>query len=357
MRRFKTYHPPGTAPGTLVHHAAARPGTLSFSLIDYTDREFVEEDVASVEACRPYLSRESKTWIQVNGVPDPDTLRSLGAQFELEDLALEDVLNAGQRPKLDVYGNQIFLVLSLPLQNDNSVEVVQISIFAGSNYVIVFNPLDSDPFEPIRKRLRPPNNNRLRTRSIDYLLYALIDLIIDAGFPILETFGERIEAIEEELLEAPSRETLAEIHDVRRELLLLRRLLWPQREVVGALLRGDLPLIEERTHVYLRDCYDHAVQIMDLQESFREMSTSLLDVYLSSITHRTNEIMRVLTIIATIFIPLTFIVGIYGMNFAHETSPWAMPELYWHYGYPMIWGVMLTVVAGMIWFFRRRDWL
>jgi magnesium transporter len=357
MPRFKTYHPPGTAPGTLTHRKPPRPGTLALTLIDYTDEDYVEEELASVEACRPYLSRESKTWIQVNGLPDPDTLRSLGAQFGLEDLALEDVLNAGQRPKLDVYGDQIFLVMSLPQQNDDGVEITQISIFAGHNYVILFNPLETDPFEPIRKRLRPPNNQRLRTRNIDYLLYAFIDLIIDAGFPVLEVFGERIERIEEELLDAPSRDTLAEIHEVRRELLLLRRLLWPQREVVGALMRGDLPLIEDRTHPYLRDCYDHAVQIMDLQESFREMSTSLLDVYLSSISHRTNEIMRVLTIIATIFIPLTFIVGIYGMNFAHEASPWAMPELHWYYGYPMIWGVMLAVVAGMFWFFRRRGWL
>lgn len=357
MRRFKTYHPPGTAPGTLTHRESTGPSALSLTLIDYTDEDFIEEDLASAEACRPYLSRDSKTWIQVNGIPDPGTLQSLGAQFDLEDLALEDVLNSGQRPKLDLYGDQLFLVLSLPLHNDDTVEVAQISIFAGSNYVILFNPLDGDPFEPIRRRLRPPNNQRLRTRNIDYLLYALVDLVIDAGFPVLEVFGERIERIEDELLDAPNQDTLAEIHDVRRELLLLRRLLWPQREVVGSLLRDDLPLIEERTHAYLRDCYDHTVQIMDLQESFREMSTSLLDVYLSSITHRTNEIMRVLTIIATIFMPLTFIVGIYGMNFAHQISPWAMPELHWYYGYPIIWAVMLAVVAAMLWFFRRRDWL
>lgn len=357
MPRFKTYHPPGTAPGTLTHRAPTGPGELSLTLIDYTDEAFIEEDLVSVEACRPYLARASKTWIQVNGIPDPDTLRSLGAQFELPDLALEDVLNSGQRPKLDVYEDQLFLVLSLPVERADVLEVAQISIFAGPGYVIVFNPLDTDPFEPIRRRLRPPNNLRLRTRNIDYLLYAVVDLVIDAGFPVLETFGERIERIEDELLEAPSQEALAELHEVRRDLLLLRRLLWPQREVVGALLRGELSLIEERTHPYLRDCYDHAVQIMDLQENFREMATSLLDVYLSSITHRTNEIMRVLTIIATIFMPLTFIVGLYGMNFAHPSSPWAMPELHWHYGYPMVWGVMLAVVAAMLWYFRRRDWL
>ncbi|MFU8817861.1 MAG: magnesium/cobalt transporter CorA [Pseudomonadales bacterium] len=357
MTRFKTYHPPGTAPGTLVPRTPAAAGGWSLSLTDFTDQELVEEQLESAEACTPYLSRESKTWIQVNGNPDEETLRTLGRQFDLQDLALEDVLNAGQRPKLDLYDDQLFLVLSLPRYRDGNLEVVQISIFAGENYLISFNPTETDPFEPIRKRIRPPNNHRLRTRSIDYLLYALIDLVIDAGFPVLELLGERIEQLEDDLLDKPGIETLAEIHRVRRELLLLRRRLWPQREVVSTLLRGDLPLIEEQTHPYLRDCYDHSIQIMDLLESFREMSTSLLDVYLSSISNRTNEIMRVLTIIATIFIPLTFIVGIYGMNFEHDTSPWAMPELGWYFGYPLIWLVMLSVVVGMLWFFRRRKWL
>jgi magnesium transporter len=267
------------------------------------------------------------------------------------------VLNSGQRPKLDVYEGQLFLVLSLPQYVDGHLEIAQISIFAGEKYVILFNPLSTDPFEPIRKRLRPPNNHRLRTRDVDYLLYALIDLVIDAGFPVLESIGERIEQLEDALLEAPDRDILGEIHGIRRELLLLRRRLWPQREVVSALLRGDIALIEEQTQPYLRDCYDHTIQIMDLQESFREVSTSLLEVYLSSVSNRTNEIMRVLTIIATIFIPLTFIVGIYGMNFEHGSSPWAMPELHWYYGYPFIWGVMLTLVGTMLWFFRRRGWL
>jgi magnesium transporter len=357
ISRFKTYHPPGTAPGTLVPTRPVEHGTLSLYVIDYTDELLFEEQLDTAEACTPYLSRDSKTWIQVNGIPDPDTLRTLGRQFDLQDLALEDVLNSGQRPKLDVYDGQLFLVLSLPQFVDGHLQVAQISIFAGEKYVIVFNPLQVDPFEPIRKRLRPPNNHRLRTRNVDYLLYALIDLVIDAGFPVLEAIGERIEQLEDDLLESPDRDIISEIHAVRRELLLLRRRLWPQREVVSGLLRGDVALIEEQTHPYLRDCYDHTIQIMDLQESFREVSTSLLEVYLSSVSNRTNEIMRVLTIIATIFIPLTFIVGIYGMNFEHSESPWAMPELHWYYGYPFIWGVMLTLVGGMLWFFRRRGWL
>jgi magnesium transporter len=354
---FKTYHPPGTAPGTLMHARPVEPGALSLYVMDYTDAELIEQRLDTAEACTPFLSRDSKTWIQVNGIPDPDTLRTLGRQFDLRDLALEDVLNSGQRPKLDLYDGQLFLILSLPRYVDGDLEVVQISIFVGENYLILFNPLETDPFEPIRSRLRPPNNHRLRNRQVDYLLYALMDLVIDAGFPVLEVLGERIEQLEDQLLERPGRGALGEIHSIRRELLLMRRRLWPQREVVSALLRGDVALIEDHTIPYLRDCYDHSIQIMELQESFREMSTSLLEVYLSSISHRTNEVMRVLTIIATIFIPLTFIVGIYGMNFEHPDSPWAMPELGWYYGYPLIWAVMLGVVAGMLWFFRRRHWL
>ncbi len=355
MYKIKTYHPPGTAPGTLAMSAGS--GVLSLRLIDYDDESFSERTDVSIADCTNALSRPSRTWIQGTGHPDPETLRALGEQFGLHELALEDVLNTGQRPKVDLDPDQLFMVLSFPRYRAGTLETVQVSLFAGRNYLICFFAGGEDPFEPIRKRLRAQNNHRFRARQIDYLLYALIDLVIDAGFPVLERMGDRIETLEEQLLERPSHAILAEIHSLRRDLLLLRRALWPQREVIGTLLRGDISLIEDATQPYLRDCYDHSIQLMDLQESFREMATSLLDVYLSSIGNRTNDIMRVLTIIATIFIPLTFIVGIYGMNFEHATSPWAMPELGWYYGYPLVWGVMLTVVAGLLWFFKRRGWL
>jgi magnesium transporter len=358
MYRIKTYHPPGTAPGTLVPSVLPAEQALAIRLIDYTADQFVEHTLISADDCKVYLSRDSITWIQVNGHPDPDTLRALGAQFELRDLALEDVINTGQRSKLDLEGDQLFLILNMPtLDGDREPDIVQISLFAGRGYVICFCPLAEDPFEPIRKRLRAASNQRIRSRGADYLLYALIDLIVDAAFPLLESLGERIDELEDGLLQMQGRETLAEIHRMRRTLLHLRRALWPQREVVGLLMRGEVEMIEEGTRPYLHDCYDHSIQVIDLLESFREMSASLLEVYLSSISNRTNEIMRVLTIIATIFIPLTFIVGIYGMNFAHPDSPWAMPELYWYYGYPLVWAVMLSVVGCMLWFFRRRGWL
>jgi magnesium transporter len=360
----KQYHPPGTAPGTLIH--SAEPEQFSIRLIDLRDDEYIEENLVSAEACKPYLMRDSKTWIQINGRADPATLRSLGEQFELHDLALEDVLNAGQRPKVDIYGDQAFVVMTLPrydgdpersLHEPSSIATEQISLFVGENYLICFNPLPEDIFLPIVKRMRPPNNQRFRNRGIDYLLYAMLDLVIDSGFPVLEKLGLEIEVLEEVLLNQPDRKTLVHIHQLKRELLLLRRMLWSHREAINRLIREDLPFIHSDTIPFLRDCYDHSIQIMDLLETFREMASGMLDVYLSSIGHRTNETMRVLTIIATIFIPLTFVAGIYGMNFEHPNSPWAMPELHWYYGYPIVLSGMLLISGGLLAYFRYRKWL
>ena len=352
----KGYHPPGTAPGTLVERPAKTPQPVRIGLIDYTADEFIERELADAADCKPYLDRKSITWIHVQGDVPADTLRSLGELFELHPLALEDVLNAGQRPKLDSYDDRDFIVVNLPEFTDGDVSVRQISLFFGQDHVISICNSATDPFEPVRRRLRA-SRGRFRKRGADYLLYTLLDVVIDAGFPMFETFGESLEDLEAELLGNPDQETLGRIHHLKRELLLLRRSLWPQREVVNALLREEHERIGEETRIYLRDCYDHTVQIMDLLETYRDMATGMLDVYLSTISHRTNEIMRVLTIIATIFIPLTFIVGVYGMNFSHPKSPWAMPELHWYFGYPLIWAVMIAVVAGLLYFFRRRDWL
>ncbi|WP_417567155.1 magnesium/cobalt transporter CorA [Marinobacter sp.] len=352
----KHYHNPGTAPGTLVAKSDRRP-PVSIHLIDYTDDHLEEVRLANAADCRDYLERESKTWIQVNGQADPETLRNLGDLFDLHDLALEDVLNTGQRPKLELYDDQLFLIAAMPFYDGENLDIVQISLFIGKNYLICLCPLDEDPFEPVRKRMRLPNNRRFLTRQIDYLLYALLDLVTDSGFPVLEQFGDQLEALETDLLVNPNQRTLAQIHGLKRELLVLRRVLWPQRELLTSLMRTEDPLINANTQVYFRDCHDHSVQIIELLESFREMATSMLDIYLSSISQRTNETMRVLTIIATIFIPLTFVAGVYGMNFQNPDSPWAMPELGWYLGYPMVWGVMIVITAGLLWFFKRRGWM
>lgn len=352
----KRYHPPGTAPGTLKAHKEQKEIPLSITLMDYTATSFEAIENASAEQCRDSLSKDTVTWIHIQGNFTTEILNDMGAMFGLHSLALEDVLNSGQRPKADIYENQLFVVCALGEYEEANINVSQVSIFCGTNYIVSFYSGETNPFALIKKRLKTKIGG-IRSRGADYLLYALLDTIIDGGFPLLEKFGEHIEALEFELLEYPDKQTLTKIHQLKRELLLVRRMLWPQRELVNTLLRDDTTLIQESTKIYLRDCYDHTVQIMDLIETFRDMTASMLDVYLSSVSNRMNDIMRVLTIIATIFIPLTFIVGVYGMNFNRSKSPWAMPELDWYYGYPLVMGLMLIIAIGMLIFFRRKDWL
>ncbi|ADJ28553.1 magnesium/cobalt transporter CorA [Nitrosococcus watsonii] len=352
----KDYHPPGTPPGTLVEAEEGAETPLSIRLMGYTAAELRERELANVSECRPYLQDSSNTWIHVQGYAEPAILRQLGEMFNLHPLAMEDVLNTGQRPKVESYDEQLFVILSLAVIHDSTIKARQISLFLGEDYIVSFCNGHSDPFEPVRKRLRK-NGQRFQSRSIDYLFYILIDLVVDEGFPILESFGEQLEELELELLRCPTQNTLAWIHRIKRELLLLRRIFWPQREVVNRLLREDYSPMTNGIKIYLRDCYDHSIQIMELLETYREMSSSMLDVYLSSVSHHTNEIMRILTIIATIFIPLTFIAGVYGMNFGdNPDSPWAMPELSWYYGYPLIWLVMIAVAVLLLIFFKRRGW-
>lgn len=354
----KRYHPPGTAPGTLHQGDSARGIPLKILLTDYTDDEFTELVLGEAEECRAYLERNTTTWIHVQGDAEPDTLRQLGKLFGLHHLALEDVINTGQRPKVDDYKGQLFVVLAHPVIEADSTDLKmeQLSLFVGQNFLISFHPGASDPFEPIRKRLRD-HAGRIRERGADFLLYALVDLVIDEGFPVLELIGDEIEQLEEQLLVAPTRDSLHQLHHLKRTMLTVRRMLWPQREVLNVLVRDESEVIAEENQVYYRDCYDHTIQVMDLIETYRDMVTGLLDVYLSSVSYRLNEIMRVLTIIATIFIPLTFIVGVYGMNFGNDNSPWAMPELHWYYGYPMVWLLMIGVLVAMLAYFRRKKWL
>ena len=352
----KQYHPPGTSPGTLTGREIPEAGELKISLIDYSATSFTEKTLTYAEECLPFLKQPTTTWIHIQGHPTPETLQEFAPLFELHPLALEDILNTGQRPKLETYGDQLFVITNLPVMLDGKVVSEQISIFAGRDYIISFHLGASDPFRLVRKRLQQ-KTGKIRSRKADYLLYCLLDVIIDEGFPVLENFGEQVEDLEEELLATPGKDTLIKLHEVKRELLFLRRMLWPQRELLNKLIRDENELLTAETSIYLRDCYDHTVQIMDLLETYRDITASMLDVYLSSISYRLNDVMRVLTVIATIFIPLTFIVGVYGMNFSvNADSPWAMPELYWYYGYPLLWLGMVIIAGGMIMFFRRKGW-
>jgi magnesium transporter len=354
----KRYHPPGTAPGTLRHEVAPAGAPPLVRLVCY-DSDGVEFATShgDLPAKTPAMAARQRIWLHVQGRATQPLLHALGERYGLHTLALEDIHNTGQRPKAEEFDGQLFAVLALPRYTQGRVEFAQVSVVFAAGFVLSFCEGGLDPFEPVLRRLRE-DNGRLRRQQADYLLYALVDAVIDQGFPTLEAFGLALEDLEEELLAQPGPETLSRIHAVKRELILMRRMLWPHREVVKALTHDDLALVGDATRVFLRDCADHAVQVMDLVETYRDMSTSMLDIYLSSVSNRMNDIMRVLTVIATIFIPLTFIVGVYGMNFVNNgDNPWAMPELYLYYGYPVVWLVMIAVAAGMLAYFRRKGWL
>lgn len=353
----KRYHPPGTSPGTLTQHDYEQRTPLKILLSDFTDTDYHEQILSGPEECKIYLEKETITWIHVQGDAEPETMRELGKIFGLHHLALEDVINTGQRPKIDEYDEHIFVALSHPVLDTKNKELTldQVSLFIGNNYVISFHPGSNDLFEPIRTRLRD-HVGRIRSHGSDYLTYTLIDMVIDKGYPVLEWLGDEIEQLEDELLEMPTNNSLRKLHQLKRTLIILRRMLWPQRDVLNRLVRSDNTLILDNNRFYFNDCYDHTIQIMELNETYRDMVTGLMDIYLSSVSFRLNEIMRVLTVIATIFIPLTFIVGLYGMNFSNDKSPWAMPELHWYYGYPMVWIVMIGIVAGMLFYFKKKKW-
>lgn len=353
----KRYHPPGTSPGTLADYENTNKMPLMILLTDYTDTEFQEKNLAKAEECKSYLEKESVTWIHVQGDAEPDTMRNLANIFGLHHLALEDIINSGQRPKIDEYSEHLFVIMSHPVKDvdNNEIKLDQVSFFIGNNFVISFHPGEYDLFEPVRERLRN-HIGRIRARGADYLMYALLDMVVDEGYPVLEWLGDEIETLEDEILEMPTNNSLRTLHQLKRTLVILRRMLWPQREVLNNLARNENALISENNRIYFNDCYDHTIQIMELNETYRDMVTGLMDIYLSSISFRLNEIMRVLTVIATIFIPLTFIVGLYGMNFSNDKSPWAMPELHWYYGYPMVLIVMVMIIAGMLYYFKRKNW-
>ena len=344
----KRYHPPGTPPGTLSRHGMG--GETRIRLFEYNSEQFNETPSPTLDQCQAATRNDLADWLDVTGVHDPTAINQLGETFGLHPLALEDVLNSGQRPKVDFHGQYAFLILNLPHLVDDEITLEQVSLFVGDGHLLSFCSGNGTAFDPVRERLRQ-GFGRIRTRGVNYLLYTLVDVVIDSAFPILEELGERIETLEEQVLEKPDKAILNTLHQLKRDLLLLRRALWPQREVISRLIQHDGELVNAAMRPYFGDCYDHAVQVIDLIETYREMLSGMLDIYLSSVSNRMNDIMRVLTIVGTIFIPLTFIVGVYGMNFEY------MPELKWHEGYYGIWGIMIVLAAGMLAAFKWRKWL
>ena len=353
IHHFRRRSPVGAAPGTLISHPDAPPPAIR--AIGYGPDQFEEVEVASVEDVRTLRDRWPVLWINVDGVGHAETVEALGDVFGLHRLSLEDVMNVHQRPKVEEYPEYLFAVARMATLGDR-VDTEQLSLFLGEGWAITFQERAGDCWEPVRERLRL-GRGRIRTEGADYLFYALLDAVVDNFYPIMEEFGERLELLEEEVVADPREELVGVIHAARRDALALRHSTWPMREAMGQLFRDEHRLISADTRIYLRDAYDHTIQVIDLLENYREMSSALLDVYLSSVSHRMNEVMKVLTIIATIFIPLTFIAGIYGMNFNPDASPWNMPELSWYWGYPAVMGVMLVIALALVGYFRWKRWL
>lgn len=346
----------GTLPGTLSIEADAPIPNII--LIDYDKDRAVRLNLDSPEACIPYLETATVSWIDVQGLGDENILQRLGRVFGLHPIVLEDIVNVPQRPKVEDYDHQLLLITRMvtPKENERGFYTEQVSFVLAKDYLLTVQEEPTrDCFDLVRQRIRA-NRGMIRQYGCDYLVYALIDAIIDGFFPVLEDYGERIELLEDEVVINPSRETLEEVHQIRRELLALRRAIWPQRDALNAMIRDRSELLSDDVQIYLRDCYDHAIQVLDMVETYRELAASLMDVYLSSVGNKMNEIMKLLTIISTIFIPLTFIVGVYGMNFNPEASPWNMPELNWYWGYPVCWAVMLGISGSLFGYFWRQGW-
>jgi magnesium transporter len=351
--RFRRRTPPGAMPGTVaVDPQGARPVVR---VMAYGPDELEEREVDDLDSLAKLVGRSPVTWVDVQGLGDAETITRLGEIFQLHPLALEDVVNTHQRPKVEDYGQFLFIVVRMIVPGER-LDTEQVSLFLGRNFVVTFQERPGDCLDPVRKRLRQARG-RVRNAGADYLAYALLDAVVDAYFPAMEQYGEWLDTLDAEISAQPGSDVVVRVHQMRNDLLMLRRAIWPFRDDIGGLVREPNPLVSEETRVFLRDCYDHTVQIIDLVETSREMCSDLRDYYLSTVNNRMSEVMKVLTIMATIFIPLGFIAGLYGMNFDPEASAWNMPELGWSFGYPFALGLMAAVAGGQLWYFWRRGWL
>ena len=342
----------GLPPGTLVHIGEKKTEKPRIRLMDYSEDHLEEKDLESIEEGFPYKDTPTVTWINVDGIHEVDVVEKIGQHFDLHPLVQEDILNTDHRPKLEDYENYLFLILKMLTYDDTEKELKmeQVSLIIGPTFVLSFQESEGDVFDTVRERLRKAKG-RIRKMGPDYLAYSLGDAIVDHYFLVLEKIGEEIESLEDELITEPGTETVESIHNLKRELIFLRKSVWPLREAIMGLEKGESEIIQDKTAVYLRDVYDHTIQVIDTIETFRDMVSGMLDVYLSSLSNKMNQVMKVLTIIATIFIPMTFIAGIYGMNFK------IMPELEWHWGYLFAWIIMILIGLSMVFYFKKKKWL
>jgi magnesium transporter len=350
------YDRPGVSPGELSLAADAAPASLC--VIDYNLQQTAQHHLTDPDEAAQYLNDNSISWIDLSGLGNKDTWQSLSKTFKLHPMLVEDVVNIPQRPKIEHYPDNLLMVcwMVTPDKSLSGFRKEQVSLILGKHYLITAQEEPNhDCFQGVRDRI---NNGRgmVRKSGADYLAYCLLDAIIDGFFPVLEYYGELIEVLEDEVISNPTRQTLEKIYRVRRDLLTLRRAIWPQRDAISKLMRDDSEWIGAEVEIYLRDCYDHAVQVMDMVETYRELATGLMDVYLSSVSNKMNEVMKLLTVISAIFIPLTFVAGLYGMNFSVEKSPLNMPELNWYWGYPACLMLMAIIAGSLTFLFWRRGW-
>lgn len=343
----------GASPGTLRIESEERPEIV---LCDYGPSKQVERTLGDIEEVLPFIDKDSITWVDIRDIGHRRTFERLGEIFKIHPLALEDMVNVPQRPKSEVYRDQHLIVTRMVTLHQGRLYSEQFSILFGKGFVVtVQEERDTDCLDPVRKRIREARGT-IRTRGADYLAYALVDAVIDGFYPVLEHYGEELDELELKVLSS-ARASSAEIFAMKRDLLQLRRAIWPQRDLLGLLLREDSPHISDETRPYLRDTYDHAVQIMDMVETFREIASSLMDLLMTGVSNRLNEVMKVLTIVSTIFLPMTFVAGVYGMNFNPESSGWNMPELNWAYGYPFSIVLMLASAGSLLLYYRHKGWI
>ena len=342
----------GLPPGTPVYTGDKKEEAVRITIIDYDEDHFDEREISDVESCCELKDTSSVSWINVDGIHDVALIDSFKESFRLHPLVVEDIVHTGQRPKIEDYGEYIYIVFTMLTYDEERKEIrgEQVSLILSEHFVLSFQERRGDIFDLIRERIRN-SKGRIRKMGTDYLAYVLVDAVVDHYFVILEKIGERIEELEESLTRNAKPETMQEIHRLKREMIYLRKSIWPLRESISGLEKSESALIKKATLKYLRDVYDHTIQVIDTVETFRDMLSGMHDTYLTNISNRMNEIMKVLTIIATIFIPMTFIAGIYGMNFKF------MPELDWRWGYFMVWGVVVLIAVLMVIFFRRKKWL
>ena len=341
----------GLPPGTLVHIGKKRSEKIRIRLINYDESSFFDKETEAAEEYCAARASTGITWVNVDGIHQTELFQKIGDCFGLHPLVLEDIMNTDQRPKMEDFGDYVYLVMKmLSINGQGEIAAEQVSLILGKNFVLSFREQKSDMFEPIVERIKS-GKGFIRKAGADYLAYALLDAVVDHYFVVLEKREEEIDALEEEVVINATPNTLQRIHKLRRELIFLRKAILPFRSVIGALERGESPFFEQTSRIYLRDIYDHTIHIIDTLETFRDLATGLLDIYLSSVSNRMNSVMRMLTVIATIFMPLTFLAGVYGMNFKH------MPELEWRWGYPAVLLLMAAVGISMQVYFRKKKWL